>query len=35
MSAQTRKKSNLHSVKKTGRGLGYFGDDNDKVKETE
>jgi hypothetical protein len=34
MSAHTRK-SHQGSIKKIGRGLGYFGDDNDKIKETE
>lgn len=34
MSAHTRK-SHQGSIKKAGRGLGYFGDDNDKIKEAE
>jgi hypothetical protein len=34
MSASTRKKS-THRHEKRGRGLGYFGDDSDKIKELE
>lgn len=38
VSASTRKSraskvNNNGSLKKSGRGLGYFGDDNDKIKE--
>lgn len=35
MSAQTRKTKINHPVKKAGRGLGYFGDDSDKLKDME
>ena len=32
-SAKSRGKGNVHgSIKKIGRGLGYFGDDSDKIK---
>lgn len=34
MSAKTRQ-SHQGSLKKSGRGLGYFGDDNDKRKESD
>ena len=34
MSASSRKKAEL-PVKKTGRGLGYFGDDSDKIRDAQ
>ena len=33
MSASTRSRKSRVSIPKKGRGLGYFGDDNDRVKE--
>lgn len=32
MSGNTRKKSTIHA-QKNGRGYGYFGDEDDKIKE--